>query len=103
MYKRKYVFFIAPKSLKLYVSSKTMLQVIEKIKLDKEKEILKFVKQSKKQDKMLFVAFYILLNLAEDIVVERKMLRKNLIDSLISTLDHTFAGTYGYRNVGVCV
>jgi hypothetical protein len=69
-----------------------MLQVIEKIKQDKEKEILKFVKQSKKQDKMLFVAFYILLNLAEDIVVERKMLRKNLIDTLISTLDHTFAG-----------
>jgi hypothetical protein len=69
-----------------------MLQVIEKIKQDKEKEMLKFLKQSKKQDKMLFVAFYILLNLAEDIVVERKMLRKNLIDSLISTLDHTFAG-----------
>jgi ABC-type iron transport system FetAB permease component len=30
-----------------------------------------------KQDKLLFVAFYILINLAEDILVEKKMLKKN--------------------------
>ena len=34
---------------------------------------------TKKQEKMLFVAFYILMNLAEDIQVEKKMLNKGLL------------------------
>ena len=32
------------------------------------------------QDRVLFVAFYVLLNLAEDVTVERKMVKKGLID-----------------------
>jgi len=36
----------------------------------------------KKQDKCLFVGFYILINLAEDVTVERKMIKKGLIDYL---------------------
>jgi hypothetical protein len=36
-----------------------------------------------KEDKMLFVSFHILINLAEDINVEKKMVKKNLIDSLL--------------------
>ena len=44
-----------------------------------------------KQDKLLFVAFYILINLAEDISVEKKMLKKNLIDMLVSMLDRNYS------------
>ena len=36
-----------------------------------------------KEDKMLFVAFHILINLAEDVNVEKKMVKKSLIDSLL--------------------
>ena len=41
-----------------------------------------------KQDKLLFVAFYILLNLAEDPAVEKKMVKKDLIVYLQSILTH---------------
>ena len=66
-------------------------QNLEKIKKEREKEAKREKKTQKKQDKLLFVAFYILLNLAEDVAVERKMLKKQLLDSLLSMLDHTFA------------
>ena len=49
---------------------------LEKIKRAREKEAAKQRRQEKKQDKLLFVAFYILLNLAEDSSVERKMVRR---------------------------
>ena len=64
---------------------------MERIKKERDKEAKRERKTQKKQDKLLFVAFYILLNLAEDVAVERKMLKKQLIDSLLSMLDHTFA------------
>ena len=44
----------------------------------------------RKQDKLLFVSLYILLNLAEDLGVERKMVRKQLIPSLAFTLTRKF-------------
>ena len=37
------------------------------------------------------MAFHILLNLAEDVTVERKMVKKSLIDSLLRMLEHTNA------------
>ena len=64
---------------------------MERIKKERDKESKRERKTQKKQDKLLFVAFYILLNLAEDVAVERKMLKKQLLDSLLSMLDHTFA------------
>jgi hypothetical protein len=42
-----------------------------------------------KSEKMLFVAFYILINLAEDVVVERKMLNKGLLLQLESMLERS--------------
>ena len=55
----------------------------EKIKAKLEADMLKHKKQVLKQDKVLFVAFYILLNLAEDVSVERKMIKKDIIFYLI--------------------
>lgn len=40
-----------------------------------------------KSEKMLFVAFYILINLAEDVQVEKKMLNKGLLQQLESMLE----------------
>ena len=48
-----------------------------------EKLDAKTAKLEKKQEKIFFVGFYILLNLAEDISVERKMVKKGLIDNLM--------------------
>lgn len=42
-----------------------------------------------KSEKMLFVAFYILINLAEDVQVERKMLNKDLLFMLESMLERS--------------
>ena len=44
---------------------------MERIKKERDKEAKRERKTQKKQDKLLFVAFYILLNLAEDVAVER--------------------------------
>ena len=55
----------------------------EKLKYKLETDALKHKKQILKQDKVLFVAFYILLNLAEDVNVERKMIKKDIIFYLI--------------------
>ena len=41
----------------------------------------------KKQEKVLFVAFHLLLNLAEDLQIERKMKNRRIIAQLISMLD----------------
>lgn len=40
----------------------------------------------KRQDKVLFVAFCILMNFAEDITVERKMIKRGIIEMLCSML-----------------
>lgn len=42
---------------------------VEMIKQEKEKENMKLDRQERKQDKMLFVAFYILLNLVGDYTI----------------------------------
>lgn len=41
----------------------------------------------KKQEKVLFVAFHILLNLAEDLQIERKMIRRKIVPLLVSMLE----------------
>ena len=61
-------------------------ETVEKIRGLKEKDAKKDRKLTKKQDKVLFVSFYILLNLAEDVNVERKMVKQNLIGYLIDML-----------------
>lgn len=42
-----------------------------------------------KQDRLLYYAFYLLLNLAEDITIERKMRKLNVVEYLIQCLDRS--------------
>lgn len=60
--------------------------VLEKVRRRRDKENTKHAALIRKQDKLLFVGFYILLNLAEDLSVEKKMVKKQLIPSLATTL-----------------
>jgi len=41
----------------------------------------------KRQEKVLFVAFHLLLNLAEDLQIERKMRNRGIIRLLVTMLD----------------
>ena len=62
------------------VSSEEMEQIMRK----EEKKLAVMVK---KQEKVLFVAFHLLLNLAEDLQIERKMRNRQIIGLLLSMLD----------------
>ncbi|KAJ8672674.1 hypothetical protein QAD02_003934 [Eretmocerus hayati] len=62
---------------------------IERLKDDIEKSRKKFKHLTKKQEQLLKVAFYLLLNIAENIDVEKKMRKKNLIGMLLKTLDRS--------------
>lgn len=53
---------------------------------EKEKELKKAKITEKKQDKLLYVCFHVLLNLAEDISVERKMKKRSITPMLIQML-----------------
>jgi hypothetical protein len=64
--------------------------VASRIKKLKEKEAAREKQWIRKQDKLLFVAFYILLNLAEDLNVERKMIKNSLIPSIAVMLSRNF-------------
>lgn len=54
-------------------------------KLDREKKRNK--KRMKKQDQLLYVCFSVLLNLAEDIHTERKMVKRKIVQFLTKLLD----------------
>ncbi len=41
----------------------------------------------RKQEKVLFVAFHLLLNLAEDLQIERKMKNRQIINQLVMMLE----------------
>ncbi|XP_058806309.1 kinesin-associated protein 3 isoform X2 [Phymastichus coffea] len=60
---------------------------IQRLKEDIEKSRKKFKNLVKKQEQLLKVAFYLLLNIAENVDVERKMTKKNVIGMLLKTLD----------------
>jgi hypothetical protein len=72
----------------LNMEEKTKL--IDRIKRKKDKDSITFKKQQLIQEKLFFVGFYILVNLAEDVTVEKKMLKKNLTESLINMLDRNY-------------
>lgn len=44
-----------------------------------KKDERKLTAMIKKQERVLFVAFHLLLNLAEDLQIERKMMKRNII------------------------
>lgn len=52
-----------------------------------KKEEKKLAVMVKKQEKVLFVAFHLLLNLAEDLQIERKMKNRQIISQLMAMLD----------------
>jgi hypothetical protein len=56
---------------------------VEELRKD-EKKLANIIK---KQEKVLFVAFHLLLNLAEDLQIERKMKNRQVIYLLISMLE----------------
>ncbi|XP_043481752.1 kinesin-associated protein 3 [Leptopilina heterotoma] len=60
---------------------------VKRLKDELEKNRKKFKSLTKKQEQLLRVAFYLLLNIAENTEVERKMRKKNVIGMLIKTLD----------------
>ncbi|XP_046612890.1 kinesin-associated protein 3 isoform X2 [Neodiprion virginianus] len=62
---------------------------VNKMKEDIEKSRKKFKSLTRKQEQLLRVAFYLLLNIAENTEVERKMRKKNVIGMLIKTLDRS--------------
>ncbi|XP_074113836.1 kinesin associated protein 3 [Cotesia typhae] len=62
---------------------------IKRMKDDLEKYRKKFKNLTKKQEQLLRVAYYLLLNIAENTDVERKMRKKNIISMIIKTLDRT--------------
>lgn len=64
--------------------------IADRIKKIRAKDAQKQKAFVRKQDKLLFVSFYVLLNLAEDVNVERKMIKKNLIQLLMSMLQRNF-------------
>ena len=70
-----------------YSSDETALKTqIDKLRKQRDKESSKRGRQVKMQNKVFFVGFYILLNLAEDVSVERKMVKKGLISSIDAAL-----------------
>lgn len=56
----------------------------------KSRDTKRLLDMKNKQEKLLFIAFYILRNLATDIHVERKMLKKDLLQFIISTLEFNY-------------
>lgn len=60
------------------------------VRREREAEGLKHSARVRQQDKLLFVGFYILLNLAENLTVERKMVRNLLLPKLVMTLNRRF-------------
>lgn len=60
---------------------------LKRMKEDLEKMKRKFQNFTKKQDQLLRVSFYLLLNIAEDTRVEDKMRKKNITGMLTKTLD----------------
>ncbi|XP_043270481.1 kinesin-associated protein 3 isoform X2 [Venturia canescens] len=60
---------------------------VKRMKDELEKSRKRFRSLTKKQEQLLRVAFYLLLNIAENTEVERKMRKRNIIGMLIKSLD----------------
>lgn len=76
----------AAKANKASLTTDEQQQLISDLKRKREREQRLHEQYGRKQDKLLFVAMYILMNLAEDPTVERKMLKKDLMSFLSGTL-----------------
>ena len=61
-----------------------MMRALENASRDPKEA--KLVKVLKRQDKLLYVATYLLLNISEDVATERKMKRRNIVEYLVKIL-----------------
>jgi ribosome-binding ATPase YchF (GTP1/OBG family) len=59
--------------------------IISKLSLEHQK----FQNVIRKQDQLLFVSFHLLLNLAEDLSIEVKMIKRDIVKYLINMLDRS--------------
>ena len=57
------------------------------MKSELDKDVKKLNKMINKQDKLLYIAFNILLNLAEDFKIERKMVKRKIVSLSIRMLE----------------
>ena len=57
------------------------------LKSELDKDVKKLNKMINKQDKLLYIAFNILLNLAEDFKIERKMVKRKIVSLSIRMLE----------------
>ncbi|KND02983.1 uncharacterized protein SPPG_02058 [Spizellomyces punctatus DAOM BR117] len=55
--------------------------------VDAEQEHRKFQAMLQKQDQLLFVSFHLLFNLAQDLTIEPKMVKRGIIKLLVTVLD----------------
>lgn len=62
---------------------------VNKLKEEIERSCKKFKSLTRKQEQLLRVAFYLLVNIAENTEVERKMRKKNVIRMLMKTLERS--------------
>ena len=72
-------FFLLPTPLSSLASGSVALS-------EREKKLLALIQ---KQDRLLYLCFYLLLNLAEDVGVEKKMKKKNIVVYLVKMLDRS--------------
>lgn len=69
------------------VAQKALEASVGQVKLtEREKKLLALIQ---KQDRLLYICFYMLLNLAEDVQVEKKMKKKNIVVYLVKMLDRS--------------
>lgn len=69
------------------VAQKALEASMGQVKLgEREKKLLALIQ---KQDRLLYICFYMLLNLAEDVGVEKKMKKKNIVVYLVKMLDRS--------------
>jgi hypothetical protein len=56
---------------------------------DYEKELSRFFFMVKKQDRILRICFNILINLAEEVKIEKKMVKRDIVSLLVKNLDRS--------------
>ena len=59
---------------------------LEKFRRRKAKTVAKTNLMKKWSEKVMYACYYLLMNLAEDLSVEKKMLKRNLLESLVTHL-----------------
>jgi hypothetical protein len=74
-------------------------RIDERLKEESGKQVTqRMVMMTRKQDRLLYVCLYLLLNLAEDVSIERKMKKRGIVSYLTKVLGQT-SNVFGGRSV----